>query len=444
MNQKLALDVASNAPLGKLHYTLLFWCSFIMLFDGYDLVIYGSVVPQLMGEWSLTPVIAGWMGSAALFGMMFGAVVVGPLADRLGRRRVVLYSMTLASICALATAATWDATSFATTRFITGVGLGGAIPNIVALMNDLAPTARRSRMTTIMLSFYSIGAMISALVAMLIIPRFGWQATFLIGGIPLLFLPWMSRQMPESLHFLLEKDKDAARALLKQIDPATDHGQVSFEAPQRTSRAAPLSRLFSEGRGLGTVFLWLGFGMCMLMVYGLNTWLPKIMVAGGFPLGSSLMFLVTLNIGATAGALGGGWLADRWGCKPTLMLFFLLAVISLCTLGIKPGPLLLNAMLLVAGATTIGTLAVIHAFAAQQYPSEIRATGVSWCSAIGRFGAVAGPALGGLMLSMNLPLQLNFILCAVPGLVAIFAIAMIRKRAVSPAELNVRTADAHS
>ncbi|QNH01729.1 MFS transporter [Pseudomonas sediminis] len=444
MNQKLALDVASNAPLGKLHYTLLFWCSFIMLFDGYDLVIYGSVVPQLMEEWALTPVIAGWMGSAALFGMMFGAVAVGPLADRLGRRRVVLYSMTLASICALATAATWDATSFATTRFITGVGLGGAIPNIVALMNDLAPTARRSRMTTIMLSFYSIGAMISALVAMLIIPRFGWQATFLIGGIPLLFLPWMSRQMPESLHFLLEKDKDAARALLKQIDPAIDHGQVSFEAPQRTSSAAPLSRLFSEGRGLGTVFLWLGFGMCMLMVYGLNTWLPKIMVAGGFPLGSSLMFLVTLNIGATAGALGGGWLADRWGCKPTLMLFFLLAVISLCTLGIKPGPLLLNAMLLVAGATTIGTLAVIHAFAAQQYPSEIRATGVSWCSAIGRFGAVAGPALGGLMLSMNLPLQLNFILCAVPGLVAIFAIAMIRKRAVSPAELNVQTANAHS
>lgn len=181
----------------------------------------------------------------------------------------------------------------------------------------------------------------------------------------------------------------------------------------------------------------------MLMVYGLNTWLPKIMVAGGFPLGSSLMFLVTLNIGATFGALGGGWLADRWGCKPTLILFFLLAVISLCTLGIKPGPLLLNAMLLIAGATTIGTLAVIHAFAAQQYPSEIRATGVSWCSAIGRFGAVAGPAMGGLMLSINLPLQLNFILCAVPGLVAIFAIAMIKRRDVASVGLNAQPADTH-
>lgn len=431
MTHKPALHIAGAAPLGKLHYTLLFWCSFIMLFDGYDLVIYGSVVPRLMEEWALTPVVAGWMGSAALFGMMFGAVVVGPQADRLGRRKVIIGSIALASLCALGTAFTWDAPSFALLRFITGVGLGGAIPNIVALMNDLAPTSRRSSLTTIMLSFYSIGAMISALVAMLIIPRFGWEATFIIGGAPLLFLPWLARQLPESLHYLLEKDHAAASALLKRIDPQVDTSTVNFAAPLRTSSAAPLSRLFAEGRGVGTVFLWLGFGMCMLMVYGLNTWLPKIMVAGGFELGSSLMFLVTLNIGATAGALGGGWLADRWGCKPTLILFFLLAVVSLCTLGVKPGPVLLNIMLLVAGATTIGTLAVIHAFAAQQYPSEIRSTGVSWCSAIGRFGGVAGPTLGGLMLSMNLPLQLNFICCAVPGVIAIFAIAMIRQRRIA-------------
>lgn len=156
------------------------------------------------------------------------------------------------------------------------------------------------------------------------------------------------------------------------------------------------------------------------------------------------MFLVILNLGATAGALGGGWLADRWGCKPTLIVFFTLAVLSLCTLGIKPGPVLLNVMLLIAGATTIGTLAVIHAFAAQQYPSEIRSTGVSWCSAVGRFGGVAGPALGGLMLSLNLPLQLNFICCAVPGLIAIFAIAMVKQSTLLANESAPRTADAHS
>lgn len=315
MTQKRAMDIAGAAPLGKLHYTLLFWCSFIMLFDGYDLVIYGAVVPRLMEEWALTPVVAGWMGSAALFGMMFGAVAVGPQADRLGRRKVIIGSIGLASLCALGTAFTWNAPSFALARFLTGVGLGGAIPNIVALMNDLAPTARRSSLTTIMLSFYSVGAMISALVAMLIIPRYGWEATFIIGGLPLLFLPWLARQLPESLHYLLEKDRTAASELLTRIDPQVDTRQVNLDAPVRSSTAAPLSRLFTEGRGVGTLFLWLGFGMCLLMVYGLNTWLPKIMVAGGFELGSSLMFLVTLNIGATAGALGGGWLADRWGLQ---------------------------------------------------------------------------------------------------------------------------------
>lgn len=444
MIQKNAIEIARAAPLGKFHYGLLFWCSFIMLFDGYDLVIYGSVVPHLMEQWSIPPLQAGWMGSAALFGMMFGAIAIGSLADHLGRRKIILGGIALASISALANAFAWDAPSFAAFRFLTGVGLGGAIPNIVALMSDLSPTARRSTLTTIMLSFYSIGAMISAMVAMLVIPNFGWEATFYIGGLPLLCLPWMYRYLPESLPFLLSKDKVAADRLLKRIAPGIDTSSVSFAVAQQTSSSAPLSRLFKEGRGVGTVFLWLGFGMCLLMVYGLNTWLPKIMVAGGYPLGSSLMFLVTLNLGATIGALGGGWLADRWGCKPTLILFFALAVVSLCTLGIKPGPVLLNAMLLIAGATTIGTLAVIHAFAAQQYPSEIRSTAVSWCSAIGRLGGVAGPALGGLMLSMNLPLHLNFICFAIPGLIAIFAVSMVKLRTAHPKVMASSAVDTHS
>ncbi|WP_054905746.1 aromatic acid/H+ symport family MFS transporter [Pseudomonas sp. NBRC 111144] len=444
MSNQSALSAAANAPLGRLHYGLLFWCSFIMLFDGYDLVIYGSVVPRLMEDWAISPIHAGWMGSAALFGMMFGAVLIGPLADRLGRRKIILGSMSLASCCALATAVTWDAPSFAVLRFVTGVGLGAAIPNIVALMNDLAPAARRSSLTTIMLSFYSVGAMASAMIAIWIIPRFGWEATFLVGGLPLLAMPWMYRQLPESLAFLLSKDKAKAAELLQRLNPHVDIANVHVESVEKSSTSTPLSRLFSEGRAVGTVFLWLGFGMCMLMVYGLNTWLPKIMIAAGYPLGSSLMFLVILNLGATIGALGGGWLADKWGCKATLILFFALAVVSLSILGIKPGPFVLNVMLLIAGATTIGTLAVIHAFAAQQYPSTIRGTGVSWCSAIGRFGGVAGPALGGLMLSLNLPTQLNFLLCAAPGVIAIFAIVLIKNAAKERSDIRTCAIDAHS
>ncbi|MFJ3525345.1 MFS transporter [Pseudomonas sp. NPDC090203] len=424
------LKIAETAPFNRFHFGLLFWCSFIMMFDGYDLVIYGSVVPQLMEQWSLPAVHAGWMGSAALFGGIFGALTFGPLADRFGRRPVILLAFALSSLTALGNAFAWDAWSFAILRFITGIGLGGTIPNIVALINDMAPISRRNIMTTVMLGCYSLGALLSALVAMWVLPRFGWQYTFILAGAPLLTLPWMYRHLPESLPFLVACNRNAATALLCRIRPTVDVEKLRWPNQQAQRVAAPVSGLFTQGRAIKTLALWVGFGMCMLMVYGLNTWLPKIMVAGGYPLVSGLMFLVTLNLGSIVGALSSGWLADRWGCKPTLMVFLALAVASLCVLGIKPGFLLLNLMLLLAGAATVGSLAVIHAFAAQQYPTDIRSTGISWCSAIGRFGGVAGPALGGLMLSMNLTLQLNFILCSVPGIIALLVVAIVTRHKI--------------
>lgn len=435
------LEIAASAPLNRFHYGLMFWCSFIMLFDGYDLVIYGSVVPHLMEQWSLSSVQAGWMGSSALFGMMLGALTMGPLADRYGRRRVILAAITLGSLTAFANAFAWDAQSFAAMRFITGIGLGGTIPNIVALMSDMAPRNRRNIMTTIMLGCYSLGALLSALVALIVMARFGWESTFVLAGLPLLTLPWMYRYLPESLPYLVARDKIAATALMRRIKPDLNVNNLHWPTLTVESTSTPVSRLFIEGRGIGTFALWIGFGMCLLMVYGLNTWLPKIMIAGGYPLVSGLKFLVTMNIGAVIGALGGGWLADRWGCKPTLLMLLVLAVASLCILGVKPGPILLNAMLLIAGAATIGSLAVIHAFAAQQYPSDIRATGISWCSAVGRLGGIAGPALGGLMLSLNLSLQLNFILCAVPGVIAWFAVAAVTRHKMPSATPAVQFKD---
>ncbi|MFJ3522375.1 MFS transporter [Pseudomonas sp. NPDC090203] len=423
-----ALEVAATAPVNRFHYGLLFWCSFIMLFDGYDLVIYGSVVPHLMEQWSLPAVQAGWMGSAALFGMMFGALTLGPLADRFGRRKVILVAIGLGSLTALANAFAWDAWSFAVLRFVTGIGLGGTIPNIVALINDMAPRARRNIMTTIMLGCYSLGALLSALVALLVLARFGWRSTFIIAGLPLLTLPWMYRYLPESLPYLVRRDKASASALLRRIKPSLDVASVRWPVVDAPQVGGSVQGLFTEGRGLRTLALWIGFAMCLLMVYGLNTWLPKIMVAGGYPLVSGLKFLVTMNLGATAGALGGGWLADRWGAKPTLLILLLLSVISLGVLGLKPGPVMLYVVLLIAGAATLGSLAVIHGFAAQQYPTDIRATGISWCSAMGRLGGIAGPALGGLMLSMNLSLQLNFVLCAVPGVIGFLAVAAVIER----------------
>jgi AAHS family benzoate transporter-like MFS transporter len=180
----------------------------------------------------------------------------------------------------------------------------------------------------------------------------------------------------------------------------------------------------------------------MLMVYGLNTWLPKLMAANGYSLGSSLTFLITLNVGAVVGGLFSGWLADRHGGKPTLVLFFAIAAVSIGLLGYKQSPVVLNILLMAAGATTIGTLCIVHTFAAQLYPAAIRSTGVGWAAAAGRFGAVAGPALGGYLLSQKFPINLSFMVFAIPGLVASVAVLLISNRRVR-AETQVGTLAPH-
>lgn len=186
---------------------------------------------------------------------------------------------------------------------------------------------------------------------------------------------------------------------------------------------------------LSTLMLWLSFGMCTLMVYGLNTWLPKLMSNGGYPLGSSIVFLIVMNCGALCGTLISGVLADRWGAKATLISFFAIAAISISMLGIKPSEYTLYGLLLVAGGTTVGCLSVIHSLAADLYPPHIRATGVSMAAAVGRLGAVGGPLLGGLLFSLSLEFEHNFMVFAAPGLIAVVAMMLITHRLI-PQNIN--------
>jgi AAHS family benzoate transporter-like MFS transporter len=242
------------------------------------------------------------------------------------------------------------------------------------------------------------------------------------------------RWLPESITFLLARSRLAeAEPLLRRYAPQYKGSLASLatamdESKGETVSGARTAELFRHGRAVNTLLLWVAFGMCMLMVYGLNTWLPKLMAANGYSLGSSLSFLITLNVGAVVGGLCSGWLADRYGGKPTLVLFFVFAAISISMLGYKQSPFVLNALLMCAGATTIGTLCIVHAYAAQIYPSQIRSTGVGWAAAAGRFGAVSGPALGGYLLSQQFPTSFNFMVFAIPGVVAAVAVLLITTR----------------
>ena len=433
MSRILVEEVIDKAKISSLHWRILFWCTLIIIFDGYDLVIYGVVLPILMQQWQLDPVTAGALGSTALFGMMIGAMLLGTLSDRFGRKKMIVLCIVLFSGFTALNGFAQTPLQFGVMRFIAGLGIGGVMPNVVALMSEYSPRRIRSTLVAVMFSGYAIGGMLSAVLGIWIVPQFGWQVMFYLAVIPLLLLPLIWTQLPDSVAFLVRQGKIAeARKVLAALTgkPLPDDAELAVHQPQKTEQS--LAALFSNNRALSTLMFFQAFFMCLLMVYGLGSWLPKLMTMAGYGFGSSLMFLLFLNIGGIIGAIGGGWLSDRFHPRPVLMLFFTLAAVSLALLGFKSHVAVLYFLVTVAGATTIGSQILLYAYVAQFYPTAIRSTALGWSSGVGRIGAILGPVLGGALLAMQLSHQMNFLAFVVPGALAVIAIMLTagRKEAV--------------
>ncbi|MES2868565.1 MAG: MFS transporter [Pseudomonadota bacterium] len=424
-----AIDVhpiIDNARFNRFHWTVVALCALLLIFDGYDLFIFGVVLPAIMREWGLTPLQAGALGSYALFGMMFGALAFGTLADKIGRKKGIAICFTLFSAATLVNGFASNPTEFGICRFIAGLGCGGLMPNAVALMSEYAPKRLRSTLVAVMFSGYSLGGMLAAGVGIYMLPAYGWQSMFFAAAVPLLLLPLILWWLPESVGFLVRDGQTAkARRILDQIDPTLSLGEAdTLHMNDTKGRGVAVFELFRDGRAIRTLSLWVAFFCCLLMVYALSSWLPKLMASAGYSLGSSLSFLLVLNFGGMAGAILGGWLGDRLNLGKVMVVFFIAAAMSISLLGFKSAPVVLYLLIFVAGATTIGTQILLYAGTAQFYGLSIRSTGLGWASGIGRNGAILGPLLGGALMGMNLPLQLNFIAFAVPGAIAALAMAL--------------------
>ena len=419
-------EVIDGARFTRFHWMVMCLCALLLIFDGYDLFIYGVVLPVLMQQWQLTPVQAGALGSYALFGMMFGAFVFGPLADRIGRKKGIAASFALFSVATFLSGFATTPTEFGIYRFIAGLGCGGLMPNAVALMNEYAPRRARSTLVAIMFSGYSLGGVLCAGLGIYMLPRFGWQSMFFVAALPLLLLPVILWKLPESVGFLLRQGRHGqARAMLGHVAPGLRLG-ADTELVQSGAKAAgvPMLDLFKQGRTLGTLMIWLSFFCCLLMVYALGSWLPKLMANAGYSLGSSLSFLLALNFGGVVGAIAGGWLGDRFSLPKVVVAYFALGTASIALLGFNSPMPVLYLLIAVAGATTIGTQILLYANTAQFYPLSIRSTGLGWASGVGRLGAIVGPLLGGSLVAAALPLKMNFLAFAVPGLVAALAVCV--------------------
>ena len=420
-------ETIDNAKFSLFHWKVLVWCLLIIVFDGYDLVIYGVALPLLMQQWSLTAVQAGLLASAALFGMMFGAMIFGTLSDRLGRKKTIMICVTLFSGFTFLGAFATNPVEFAILRFIAGLGIGGVMPNVVALMTEYAPKKIRSTLVAIMFSGYAIGGMTSALLGAWLVKDMGWQIMFLIAGIPLLMLPIIWKFLPESLAFLIKSGKEEqAKQIINKLLPTRDiHQNTQLVFNENIHHEAPVKALFQDGRAFSTFMFWIAFFMCLLMVYALGSWLPKLMLQAGYSLGASMLFLFALNIGGMVGAIGGGALADRFHLKPVITSMFVIGAAALILLGFNSPQIVLYSLIALAGAATIGSQILLYTFVAQFYPTTVRSTGMGWASGIGRIGAIIGPVLTGALLTFELPHQMNFLAIAIPGVIAAFAIFLV-------------------
>jgi MFS transporter, AAHS family, benzoate transport protein len=425
------IDVAgfiSGLSFNKFHVGMLFWSCLIVVFDMYDLVVFGAVLPVLMQDWGMTPVQAGAIGSAGLVGMMIGAIVFGSLADRFGRRNVLTFSVALFSAATVLCGVAGDPTAFTAFRFIAGLGIGGILPSVIAMVTDYAPKGMASTLVGIVMCAFSVGGILAPLVAMNLIPAFGWQSVYWVAAIPLVLLPFMVRCFVDSPATLVQTGRqDALRTILDRMAPASGLPRdAELEIVQEAKpTGAPILELFRHGRALGTVMVWIAFFMCLLMVNGLSTWLPKLMVESGYALDSSLTFSIVMNIGAIIGTLVLGRAADSWGVKKVLVPMYVVSAVALTLLGFGSGFALLLALAFVTGATTMGSQNISYSFVSQYYPSPIRSTAIGLASGVGRLGAIFGPAFGGLMLGTDLPIEASFVAFAVPGVFAALAFLFV-------------------
>lgn len=428
MRQLDVHKIADEARFNKFHMLILFWCALIIIFDGYDLAVAGIALPSIMKDMGVDPTSAGFMVSSALFGMMFGAIFLGTIADRIGRRWAIAICIALFSVFTAAAGFTHDPVAFSVTRFLAGLGIGGVMPNVVAQMTEYSPKKIRATMVTLMFSGYAVGGMLAALLGKNLIEAYGWQSVFIAAGLPVLLIPVIMKSMPESMPFLLKTGRhDALKGVVARLDPSyrplpSDH--FGLPAEDKADNA-PIRHLFHEGRGFSTVMFWIAFFMCLFMVYALSSWLTKLMASAGYSLGSALTFVLVLNFGAMLGAVGGGWLADRFHIKWVLFSMYVLAAVSITLLGYKMPTELLFVVVGLAGASTIGTQIVTYAYAGQFYPMAVRSTGIGWASGVGRSGAILAPIVIGALVGMNLPLELNFMAIGVPAVIAAIAVAMI-------------------
>lgn len=399
-------------------------CLLIAFFDGMDTAAIGYVAPSLLEEWGMEKKELAPVLSAALFGLAIGAMTSGPLADKFGRKIVLTASVLLFSGFCVASAYAADLTQMTVLRFITGLGLGAAMPNAVAMLSEYCPERNRALILNTMYCGFPVGAAAGGFFASFIIPEYGWRAVlWWCGAVPLVLGVLMIFIMPRSASFLVSKKQPAekVRKILKRINPQADLDNAVFVLPENKAAQQtgnPMAMVMGSHFRAGSILLWIAYFMGLIIFYAMINWMPVLFKEVNMPpeLGPRISGLFALG---GLGAIASGWLMDKFNGNRLIAFLSFLTALSVASIGwaLGQGVGALVAVVLFAGVMHNTAQSSLPALAAKFYPTECRATGVSWMLGIGRFGAIAGTFLTGQLIAWKLDFVSIFIILAIPSLI---------------------------
>lgn len=412
-------QVVDGAPLSRMQLMVLVLAGITVVLDGLDIQAVAFAAPKIAADLGLDKAALGPVFSAGLVGMALGSLLLGPVADRFGRRVAVLLSVAGFGSFTLLTAFADSFTELMLYRFLTGLGLGGALPSLVVLVGEYSPRRLRAVATGAVLAGVPAGGLIGGLLATWIIPRYGWPALFLVGGgLPLLLLPLLWVQLPESIRFMAGRgslDTGKVAQVLRRIDPRGDYGPgltLAGAAPAAaTPPGAPIARLFTHGMARNTLLLWCAFFANLMGIYFLFSWIPTLLVDAGYSLSKATTTAVVFNFGGLFGLVGLGWVVSRFGMqiRHVIALALLIGSIHVALIGVLAAQLTLMLLaVFVAGLFVLGTQGQLFNLGTSLYPTEIRATGLGTAVGVGRVGSVMGPLVGGVLILTGLGVPTYF------------------------------------
>jgi AAHS family 4-hydroxybenzoate transporter-like MFS transporter len=445
MAEPRTLDVQSfldENPFSAFQWMIFGLCFFVVFLDGFDTAAIGYIAPSLLSEWgfersALAPVL-----SAALFGLATGALLSGPITDRVGRRTMLVCSVTIFGVACLASSFSGSLSQLVAWRFVTGLGLGSAMPNAVTMMSEFLPTKWRATLTNTMFCGFPLGAAFGGFLAAWIIPQFGWRSVLVFGGlVPLVLAALIFGLMPESVRYMVASgaSADRIRGVLRRISPSANSATSFVAREAKVSKATGgLGIVFSQTYVVGTITLWTAYFMGLVVFYAMINWMPVLFKDVGLSTTSASVVTALFPLGGVF-AIFAGWVMDRLNGNVTVAICFGLTAVALWAIGRSGGNIAaLTVLVVVAGVLLNTAQTSLPSLAAAFYPTRGRATGIAWMMGLGRLGGIAGSFLVGELSARKLGFDVIFLALALAAIIAAFAL-LVKQFATTHAATSIAT-----